>query len=849
MNCPSQIVDSKILFTFLFEIKCKFSLLAGQIPKEIGNLQNLEVLGLSRNQLSGPIPASICNISALQVFTSFSNNLSGELPRTFGPNLEELYLGRNNLSGFLHDSISNATKLTLLDLVSNSFTGPIPNSLGNLKGLKILYLGDNKFANPSSSELSFITSLTRSRFLREVVIAENPLGGRLPASIGNFSTSLEMFIAYRCRIQGRIPKEIGNLGTLARLSLFDNELTGNIPTTIIGLEKIQQIYLQNNKIEGFIPDAFCSLQNLGALDLSQNQISGALPECLGNLTSLRNLNFAFNRLNSSLPNAIWSLNHILNFNASSNMLYSHIPPEIGNFRAAILIDLSMNNFSGKIPNNFGSLGSLINLSFAHNRLEGPIPDSLSRVLSIESLDVSHNYLTGEIPKSLEGLTYLRYLNISFNRLSGEIPNGGPFVNFTYGSFLSNEALCGASRFQVPKCQSNSSNRKKKKKKKIVLSILLYILLGFAIIAIALVGLLLSKCPRKRKDPEQVHILPERTHERISYNELLEATNGFSESNILGKGSFSSVYKGRLKDENLVAVKVFNLELEGAFKSFDVECEVLRTLRHRNLTKVISSCSNCDFRALVLEYMPSGSLDRWLYSDNLFLDILQRLNIMIDVACALDYLHNDYTVPVVHCDLKPSNILLDEELMGHVSDFGISKILGDGENVVQTRTLATIGYIAPGMAKFKLCTFFNTRLFLLAYSLTNIKCKNPLVNCDFETEYGVEGLVSTRSDIYSYGVLLMESFTRRKPCDDMFAGELSLKKWIKDCLRSDITRVIDSNLLTQEGNFDAKVQCLLSVMELSLRCTEELPELRIGIKDAVTVLNKIRLQFVTNHGRR
>ncbi|WMV32103.1 hypothetical protein MTR67_025488 [Solanum verrucosum] len=128
----------------------------------------------------------------------------------------------------------------------------------------------------------------------------------------------------------------------------------------------------------------------------------------------------------------------------------------------------------------------------------------------------------------------------------------------------------------------------------------------------------------------------------------------------------------------------------------MECGILRNLRHRNLTKVITSCSNLDFKALVLEYMPNGTLDKWLYSHNLFLNLLQRLDIMIDVASAMDYLHNGYSTPIVHCDLKPSNALLDQEMVGHGSDFGIAKLLDAGEAFVQTRTIATIGYIAPGI---------------------------------------------------------------------------------------------------------------------------------------------------------
>ncbi|PIN26729.1 Serine/threonine protein kinase [Handroanthus impetiginosus] len=776
--------------TGLTELFLSDNNLEGEIPKEIGNLQKLEVLTLGRTNLTGSIPASIFNISQLRIFASEENNLSGNLPQSFGqgmPNLQWIFLGENNLSGFIPDSISNASKLTKLDLFSNSFTGFIPESLGNLEFLEVLSLAYNYFISPSStSELTFLTLLTKCRRLKELVIGGNTLGGKLPTSIGNFSSSLDEFAAFGCKIQGKIPEEIGNLSSLTVLDLRYNEFTGYVPKTMIRLRKLQELYLRNNKLTG------------------KTNFLVPYHHVWGIMTSLRYLFLAFNRFNSSLPAGIWTLNYILEFNASSNMFNGPLPPELGNLKVATLIDLSMNNFSGEIPPIIGGLQNLFHLFLAYNRLEGLIPDSLSRLLSLKSLDLSHNYLTGEIPISLEALSDLTYLDVSFNELIGQIPNGGPFVNFTYLSFMSNKALCGASRFQVPTCHLNSP---KKPRKKRVLHIALYIILGFASITIALVGLVLLRCKRKKQEAHQTHILLE----RISYHELQKATDGFNESNMVGAGGFGSVYKATLRDGTLVAVKVFNIQLEDAFRSFDRECEVLRSLRHRNLTKVISSCTNSDFKALVLEYMPSGSLEKWLYSHNYFLNILQRLNIVIDVACALDYLHNCYPLPVVHCDLKPSNVLFDEELVGHVSDFGISKILDVGDSTAQTKTLATIGYIAP--------------------------------------EYGLQGLVSTRSDTYSYGILLMETFTRTKPSDDMFAGELSLKDWVKDSLQSDITQVTDPNLLThEEENFDAKVQCLLLIMELALKCAEELPDLRINMKDAVTMLKKIKHQFLTSCGR-
>ncbi|EOY13295.1 Leucine-rich repeat protein kinase family protein [Theobroma cacao] len=270
-------------------------------------------------------------------------------------------------------------------------------------------------------------------------------------------------------------------------------------------------------------------------------------------------------------------------------------------------------------------------------LYGSILELFGGLIGLEFLDLSRNNFSRIIPKSLQKLLHLKYLNVSFNRLHREIPNGGPFANYSIQSSMGSEALCGAPQLRLPPCTT------------------------------------------KRR--------------RISYQELHQATNGFCESKLLGARSFGSVYQGALSDGLNIAIKVFNFEVEGSFKSFDVECEVLHNIRHRNLVKIISRCCNVDFKALALEFMPNGSLKKWLYSHNYFLDILHRLNIMIDVASALEYLNHGQTIPVAHCDLKPNNVPLDEDMVAHWGDFGIIKLLGEEDSTVQTMTLATIGYMA------------------------------------------------------------------------------------------------------------------------------------------------------------
>ncbi|KAM3394378.1 hypothetical protein P3S68_003380 [Capsicum galapagoense] len=244
---------------------------------------------------------------------------------------------------------------------------------------------------------------------------------------------------------------------------------------------------------------------------------------------------------------------------------------------------------------------------------------------------------------------------------------------------------------------------------------------------------------------------------ISYYELLQATEALSESNLIGSRGFGSVYKGVLRSGTAIAVKVFNLQLDAAFKSFDTELYA-----------------------------------KW------------KLSIMIDVACALEYLHHGCALPVIHCDVKPSNVLLDEDMVSHLSDFGISKLLGEDDCDLYTKTLATLGYIAP--------------------------------------EYGRDGLVSTKCDVYSYGIMLLETFTRRKPNE--FEGDLSLKQWVSYSLPEAVMDVVDANLVTSTGNpFQKEINLVASMMKVALDCCAESPAGRTSMKDVVGMLQKIKVQLL------
>ncbi|KAL3509147.1 hypothetical protein ACH5RR_028548 [Cinchona calisaya] len=792
----------------------------GNIPPEFGQLQNLKRIYIGSNKFTGEIPQSIFNISVLEAIGLADSELSGHLPTVWPTNLQVFMLYNMRMTGLIPSSIKNASQLSLVGLGDNLFSGPIPMTLGSLNQLIYLDLYNNRLTNDHSMhELGFITSLADCRQLKHLDVQQNPLNGIFPKSLGlgNLSISLKKFYADNCRLKGSIPSWLGNFSNLLQLSLASNELTGSVPQTFGTLTKLQSLNLRNNKMTGLIPQYVCKMESLFSLSLSLNQLSGSLPRCLGSLTSLRELDLCCNGFTSSIPSAFWSNKDMLILNLSFNSLTGPLSPEIGNMKRMRELNLSGNQFSGEVPSTVQQLQNLVLLSLSKNNFYGSIPESFGNLISIEHLDLSQNNLPGSIPQSWEKLEYLTYFNVSFNNLSGEIPDGGCFANLTAESFKGNGALCGASKFKVSACKAKGKLPVNKSSylKYVLPSIILILLVA----SVFFIRILRCNNRGKQVPPE---ISSPSAFRRISYYENVHATNNFDESNLIGKGSLSSVFKGILSDGMVIAVKVFNVDIQGALKRFDAECQLLSNIRHRNLVKVISSCSNLDFKALVLDYMPNGNLEKWLYSYNYCLDVIQRLEIMADVARALEYLHRDNLFPVVHCDLKPSNILLDNDMVAHVCDFGISKLLFEDQSTAQTKTLATIGYMAP--------------------------------------EYGSAGIISPKVDVYSYGILLMETFTRKKPTDDMFQGEQTMKKWVLDSYPDAVMHIVDANLLTEdEENINTKVSFFTSIMGLAsfftsimglaLECTADLIEDRIDMKDVVLRLSNIKtdLQSIEKRG--
>ncbi|KAI5434138.1 hypothetical protein KIW84_021123, partial [Lathyrus oleraceus] len=313
--------------------------------------------------------------------------------------------------------------------------------------------------------------------------------------------------------------------------------------------------------------------------------------------------------------------------------------------------------------------------------------------------------------------------------------------------------------------------------------------------------------------------------RVTYGELHEATNGFSLSNLVGTGSFGSVFKGSLPNfERPIAVKVLNLETRGAAKSFVAECNALGKMKHRNLVKILTCCSSVDykgedFKAIVFEFMPEGSLENVLHknegseNENHSLILSKRVDIALDVAHALDYLHHDEDQVVVHCDIKPSNVLLDEDMVAHLGDFGLARLIHgstrhSSKDQVDSSTIkGTIGYLPP--------------------------------------EYGAGGPVTPEGDIYSYGILLLEMLTGKRPTDNMFYENLSLHKLCKMKIPEEILDIVDSSMVMPtvedqtwivENNIK---ECLVMFATIGVACSEEFPAQRMLTKHVILKLLEIK----------
>ncbi|KAL9350514.1 hypothetical protein Peur_057769 [Populus x canadensis] len=875
----------------------------GQIPSNVCQISpvSITLLDFSSNDFSGNLTPELGECSKLEIFRAGFNNLSGMIPDDLykATSLVHFSVPVNYLSGPVSDAVVHLTNLKVLELYSNKFSGRIPRDIGKLSKLEQLLLHINSLAGPLPPSLMNCTKLVKLnlrvnflagnlsdldfstlRKLTTLDLGNNNFTGIFPTSLYSCTSLVAVRLASN-QIEGQISPDITALKSLSFLSISANNLT-NITGAIrilMGCKSLTALILSNNTMsEGILDDGntldSTGFQNLQVLALGRCKLSGQVPSWLASITSLQVIDLSYNQIRGSIPRWLGDLSSLFYLDLSNNLLSGGFPLELAGLRALTsqeavkrversylelpvfvkptnatnlqynqlsnlppAIYLKNNNLSGNIPVQIGQLKFLHVLDLSDNRFFGNIPDQLSNLTNLEKLDLSGNDLSGEIPASLSGLHFLSLFNVANNELQGPIPSGGQFDTFPSSSFVGNPGLCG--QVLQRSCSSSpgtnhSSAPHKSTNIKLVIGLVVGIYFGTGLFIAVLALWILSKrriipggdtdnteldtisinsgFPLEGdKDASLVVLFPSNTYEikDLTISELLKSTDNFNQANIVGCGGFGLVYKATLGDGSKLAVKKLSGDLGLMEREFRAEVEALSTAQHENLVSLQGYCVHEGCRLLIYSFMENGSLDYWLHEKTdgaSNLDWPTRLKIARGAGSGLAYMHQICEPHIVHRDIKSSNILLDEKFEAHVADFGLSRLILPYQTHVTTELVGTLGYIPP--------------------------------------EYGQAWVATLRGDIYSFGVVMLELLTGKRPVE-VSKPKMSreLVGWVQQMRNEGKQNEVFDPLLRGKG-FDDE---MLQVLDVACMCVSQNPFKRPTIKEVVDWLKNVGSHRNENKG--
>ncbi|GLJ34401.1 hypothetical protein SUGI_0691600 [Cryptomeria japonica] len=755
--------------------------LKGALSNKIGSLTALQTLDLSYNKdLTGRLPNSIGNLVSLRILIVIACNFNGHLPTELG----------------------NLTNLSFLALNSNKFTGPIPPTLGKLTNLEWFDIADNELTGSlpvSNATQSGLDKLVNAQHFHFNL---NHLSGTIPPELFSGNMNLLHILFDSNEFEGQIPTTLGLVNTLTVLRLDRNQITGSIPSNISNLVSLEELNLSNNRLNGDIPD-LSTLNELQYIDLSNNSYNSfKLPRWLTDSKELITI-VMDNCSVSGFSSTNFNLPVLQTVRMKNNKLNGIVKIDISDSSALQWIDLRNNNITeadvegrttalwiagNPICNpgtNLSSTKSCQNIvseksyetnmaQCENNKCSGNLTlnprtckcqqpyegilkfrapsfsdlrdterfknleESLKTKLGVDAVHLfrlhfdSSDYLIISVqlfPVDTELFTRSEVIQIGFN-LSKQVykpPEGfGPFF------FIATPYIIGTE-------ESSKGLR---------LGFIVGIAFGAFCLALVVIITGLYALRQKKRAEKAIEIhkpfaswgansmdsvnTPRLKGARwFSFAEIKEATNNFSESNAIGSGGYGRVYKAMLPEGEMVAIKRAQQgSLQGGTE-FKNEIELLSRVHHKNLVGLIGFCTEQGEQMLVYEYMPNGTLRENLNGESK-LDWSKRLQIALDCAKGLNYLHELANPPIIHRDVKSNNILLDENLNAMVADFGLSKLVADtGVNAgskshVSSQVKGTMGYLDP--------------------------------------EYYITQQLSKKSDVYSYGIVLLELITGRLPIE-------------------------------------------------------------------------------------
>ncbi|CAL5029162.1 unnamed protein product [Urochloa decumbens] len=819
-----------------------------------GRVDNLD---LKNAGLAGTLPPSISTLSALQGLSLQGNALSGPLPSFRGMStLRRAFLNNNDFHSIPADFFDGLTDLLEISL------------------------GNNPRLNASAGGWALPAGLAASAEQLQILSLDNcSLSGALPPFLAAMTSLQNLTLSYN-NLSGPIPAAF-NASALQRLwlnnQLGEAKLSGTLDV-VAAMTSLQELWLHGNQFSGPIPEAIADCKGLYTVRLNNNQLRGLVPPGLAALPALQELKLDNNNLLGPVPPV-----KAPNFTFSGNEFCAAKPGDacaplvmaLLHFLAAVQYPTKLvDSWSGNNPCGGAWMGvtcvqgKVTGLNLPNSGLNGTISPSLANVTTLLDVRLDGNHLTGRVPDSLTSLASLQKLDLSMNDLSGPLPTFKPSVQVNVSGNLNFNSTAAAPDAQpgnspggspaTPNDSSPGSHGKSNASipgngKKTSSAVLLGTTIPVAISVVALISIgAVFLCKRRRastppltasvvvhprdsSDPDNlakivvatndvssgtsqgnthsgsssltgdVHMI-EAGNFVIAVQVLRGATKNFAKENVLGRGGFGVVYKGELHDGTMIAVKRMESVAVSnkALDEFQAEIAVLTKVRHRNLVSILGYAIEGNERLLVYEYMPNGALSRHLFGWRQFglepLSLKKRLNIALDVARGMEYLHNLGHHRFIHRDLKSANILLGDDFRAKVSDFGLMKDAPDGNFSVATRLAGTFGYLAP--------------------------------------EYAVTGKISTKADVFSFGVVLLELITGTTAIDDSRVGEgeetRHLAYWFcqirkdEEKLRAAIDPTLD---VTDEEIFES----ISVIAELAGHCTAREPSQRPDMGHAVNVL--------------
>ncbi|KAL6853555.1 hypothetical protein ACP4OV_019584 [Aristida adscensionis] len=712
--------------TTLILLGCGFS---GNIPKEIGNLTQLTFLALNSNYFTGGIPPTLGRLSKLIWLDLSANQLSGPIP--VSPGLDQLvgtvhfHFSANQLTGPMSESLFIGKKKLIHAIFDNNkFTGPIPESLGQVQSLQIIRLDHNQFSGPVPDSIGNLSNLM------ELSLASNQLNGTVP-DLTNATQLNYVDLSNNDFASSLAPGWFSTLTKLNTLFMDDDKLTGSIPSTLFSLPQLEQVSLAKNAFNGMLNMRGSISSELRVVNLTNNQIIDAKVNpsysnsliLTGNPVCFDNITFCMLRQKAQVPYAT-SLGPCGAISCPAGQSASPVTSQ--NCACS-------NPFQGLMIFRAPAFSDVTNPT-TFQPLESTLAQSLNLVPG--SVVLSNIQFSPGEPLTFT-VTFFPVSGTSFNR-SDIIKISTALVNQTYKA----PPNFGPYSFIASTYFPSPNSKKSPMSKGAIIGIAIA---GFLLI-MGLILLAIYALRQKRIAKEAVERttnpfaswgaggndngdVPQLKGARyFSFEELKKCTNNFSEIHEIGSGGYGKVYKGTLANGQTTAIKRAQQgSMQGAAE-FKNEIELLSRVHHKNLVSLVGFCYEQGEQMLVYEYISNGTLrDNLMGKRGIHIDWKKRLRIAIGSAKGLAYLHELADPPIIHRDIKSTNILLDEGLNAKVADFGLSKLVSDTQKGhVSTQVKGTLGYLDP--------------------------------------EYYMTQQLSEKSDVYSFGVVMLELVTARQPIE-------------------------------------------------------------------------------------